>query len=856
MRFINGFPRPAFVHKCQLKEKVIAKCVFFSKENVTMQDRTTSSNDAEQLVQAVEDANLSVVKRLIRKPGIDKSLCDVEGLPLVYSVIKKIGKKLDNANYSPDQLNTHKIAKSLIKNNFEVNQGDHLGNTALHKAIKGKHVELIKALIKKNNCDVNAKNNDGETPLSLAVESNDVGIFRQIVNAKKIDPYVILNEPTSGEKAETIFDILEEPQKQSGAESQLGTECAKEMQDILKKRTQLMNVAVPYINRQKEALQTLKADKADLEEKANTEDVDNLRESKMNKSDLSMFSYYWLLNPLGIMFFAAYYFLYNRSSSVSEDDKEELALITTAFTNCLLTAWPIIPMYALNESHQLYLNNNEYLARNYTLEGDSYYINDNCRKAIEYYKKAIKQNPDDDVAHNNLGLSHHKLGNYTMAIFYLNKAIELNPKNPIHYYNRALTRHSQGNITEAEIDLSTANELLSQNENLRKRYNFDLFKIDQPANLNEHDHEENSLLECKKGLQERDDKIASLEQKLETKANATDLSTLSDRVNAAETQLILKANTTDLDDLRRNVTLTLSKSSFFQPLPQTSWEVIVKKSTEVLKKNLVKEEDIFNLLNEVGNGHLKQVEENLKKNNALLYVMWDMVDVTGKAYKNITVLQYAFIVGDLDMCDMLLKEFKIAGEEGMIRHQLNADVIKRHGGVFTLEPTLKAYKDYHDNYNKWNDIQRKEHWCKQVGCCQQTWPAWLRYDFTEPGLSKWVYKSVYGRPKRGHSQAITNWSGGGWLGRSFAWVRGWNPGQKDGMLWSTPWRMGVEMGGVNYGIFPPGQSTGVDEPMVTKEEAAIKGYRATLEAKYQLSKNPFEAESEPLAQQPTPQPSM
>ncbi len=293
--------------------------------------------------------------------------------------------------------------------------------------------------------------------------------------------------------------------------------------------------------------------------------------------------------------------------------------------------------------------------------------------------------------------------------------------------------------------------------------------------------------------------------------------------------------------------LPVSAQQFFRP-PTNPLEILRKKSQDVQQSGRVSEEEAKNLLKEIGKGHLNEVKTILQSNYHLLHAMREMVDVTDKTYKDITVLQYAYIVGDIDMCEMILEQFKAAGNEGMIRYQLNAEVIQSLGGVYTLKETLEAYEAYIKNYDQWNNTQREEHWCKKIGGCQQTWPAWLRYDIAENGYEAlWCKQTVCGRPQKRDSSVYgledkNSWSEGGdgskyKLGENFAWWRG-----KHWRHWiQTSSGIGIRRGG--YG------SAEEDQKGLNTEEAAIKGYRASLAKEYQ-----FEAESETLKQEPTLQP--
>ncbi|WP_052272716.1 tetratricopeptide repeat protein [Methanococcus maripaludis] len=66
------------------------------------------------------------------------------------------------------------------------------------------------------------------------------------------------------------------------------------------------------------------------------------------------------------------------------------------------------------------------------------YIGIDNDKAIEYYEKAIKLNPDDANAISFLGTLYDGEGDREKAYEYLTKALEMEPKNPWMYYNLGL----------------------------------------------------------------------------------------------------------------------------------------------------------------------------------------------------------------------------------------------------------------------------------------------------------------------------------------------------------------------------------------------------------------------------------
>jgi tetratricopeptide (TPR) repeat protein len=87
---------------------------------------------------------------------------------------------------------------------------------------------------------------------------------------------------------------------------------------------------------------------------------------------------------------------------------------------------------------------------------------DNPKKAIPYFKKAIKLNQLYPRAYNCLGVMYKKGGNYDKGIEYYTKAIEVNNDYYIAYYNRALAYDEQKKYDEAIKDYNEAIKIYPQ----------------------------------------------------------------------------------------------------------------------------------------------------------------------------------------------------------------------------------------------------------------------------------------------------------------------------------------------------------------------------------------------------------
>ena len=77
-------------------------------------------------------------------------------------------------------------------------------------------------------------------------------------------------------------------------------------------------------------------------------------------------------------------------------------------------------------------------------------------KAIEYYSKAIKLNPEYAIAYNNLGNTKRGLSDYPGAMAAFDKAIELNPNYAKAYYNRGNAKSGLGDYPGAIADYDIA----------------------------------------------------------------------------------------------------------------------------------------------------------------------------------------------------------------------------------------------------------------------------------------------------------------------------------------------------------------------------------------------------------------
>ncbi len=90
--------------------------------------------------------------------------------------------------------------------------------------------------------------------------------------------------------------------------------------------------------------------------------------------------------------------------------------------------------------------------------GMKYQNEGNYNQAINEYKQALADKPDNPDLINNLGTVYYLQGNYLEAIKYFKEAIKISPDSS-KYYNLALCYHSQGKITEAKFEYKKSCEL-------------------------------------------------------------------------------------------------------------------------------------------------------------------------------------------------------------------------------------------------------------------------------------------------------------------------------------------------------------------------------------------------------------
>jgi len=101
-----------------------------------------------------------------------------------------------------------------------------------------------------------------------------------------------------------------------------------------------------------------------------------------------------------------------------------------------------------NEQAQTSPTKNLTAAENYS-KGYNAFHSDDYIKAIKYYRKAIKQDPNYIDAYDNCGVAYRRMGNLDSAAYYYKKSIQINPKTSIAHGNLAIVYTEQGKLQEA-----------------------------------------------------------------------------------------------------------------------------------------------------------------------------------------------------------------------------------------------------------------------------------------------------------------------------------------------------------------------------------------------------------------------
>lgn len=92
-------------------------------------------------------------------------------------------------------------------------------------------------------------------------------------------------------------------------------------------------------------------------------------------------------------------------------------------------------------------------------KGELFATYGNQRRAIEYYKKALKIDPNNSKAYFHLGVSYGESGQYEKALDAINRAIALQPEDGDYYYARGWIYSLAGKQDKAKRDMQRAVDL-------------------------------------------------------------------------------------------------------------------------------------------------------------------------------------------------------------------------------------------------------------------------------------------------------------------------------------------------------------------------------------------------------------
>lgn len=140
---------------------------------------------------------------------------------------------------------------------------------------------------------------------------------------------------------------------------------------------------------------------------------------------------------------------------VRYDDKNEPLLIDLSQGGMYFPdVYSLIKDYQPLEGKQSFYKNmkkKEIIGYFYNSVGMDFFEKNKVNRAITYFRKAIEINPNDLLAHYNLGIVYTNQGQYDLAIEYFNKAIEINAYDEETYYNRAFIYSLKG-LYDCAID--------------------------------------------------------------------------------------------------------------------------------------------------------------------------------------------------------------------------------------------------------------------------------------------------------------------------------------------------------------------------------------------------------------------
>ncbi len=165
---------------------------------------------------------------------------------------------------------------------------------------------------------------------------------------------------------------------------------------------------------------------------------------------------------------------------------------------------------------------------------------------------------------------------------------------------------------------------------------------------------------------------------------------------------------------------------------------------------------------------LGKVNAMLGKNPHLVYAQGDFYEAFERAkdgqkkiYKKVTLFQYLWIIGDIKLCEAVMKYFNTPEIKEAAIQVLALDE-RDDIQLYTYEDTIKEYTHYLTNYSKWDYKKQCDHLVKVVGGEQYTWPGYLVTQFiaTEPSNNtSWTTQNITEKCAGvTDKQKFSNWS--------------------------------------------------------------------------------------------------
>ncbi len=223
----------------------------------------------------------------------------------------------------------------------------------------------------------------------------------------------------------------------------------------------------------------------------------------------------------------------------------------------------------------------------------------------------------------------------------------------------------------------------------------------QEIEISQQKKEQERLEAQKKLIEEEKVKIHGLETEIEAqKANQEVVKKqLLEHIEQTENKLICKTDQTlfnnqaeklkEIDEKvsdNQNQIEKLSKSiHILSPAPKTYSYQVRQKALEVADKITPKE--VKEMMRAAENAELETVEKMLRENPYLVYAQADVNEVNEsmegnelKTYRNLTLFQYVWVVGNIVMCDMVMKYLnyprdKEAATQVMALEQERSDIV-------------------------------------------------------------------------------------------------------------------------------------------------------------------------------------